>query len=70
MAVIQVPPKTKAKLSELILERNRLNAMIDGIVDVLRETRDVPPDWQLYNLDVGFAPPPGEIAGTDDPNHE
>lgn len=70
MSVIAIPPKTKAKLSELILERNRITGTIDGLVDALREAMNVPDSWQLYNLDVGFAPPPGEVAETGDPNHE
>lgn len=66
---IVIPPKTKAKLTELVIERNRLNSQIDGIIDIARETMNVPDNWQLYDIDAGFTPP-GEIADADDPNHE
>ncbi len=77
MSIIAIPPKTKAKLTSLIAQRDQLqtalngaNAAIDGIVEAMRETMNVPDTWKLENLDRGFVPPPGDIAETGDPNHE
>ena len=77
MAVIAVPPKTKAKLTQLIAQRDQLQAAlngvqtsIDGVVETMRELMDVPDTWTLTNLERGFVPPEGEVAETGDPNHE
>ena len=77
MSVIQIPPKTKTKLTALIAQRDQLqvalngvNGTIESVVEAMRETMNVPDTWTLENLDRGFVPPAGELAETGDPNHE
>jgi hypothetical protein len=69
MSVILIPPKTKAKLTALIAQRDQLQVALNGvtsnlenIVDAMRETMNVPETWRLDNLDAGFVAPPEEPA--------
>lgn len=65
MTTGQIPPKTKARLTTLIAQRDQLQTAlngvqvsIEGIVDAMRETMNIPEDWTLDNLDRGFVAPP------------
>ena len=53
---IPVPPRTADRLKELIAQRNQLNMMIDVVVATASELLDVPPDYELFNIDVGWRP--------------
>ena len=75
--VALLPPKTKARLANLIQQRNQaqivvggLNSTIEEVVGATRELMDIPETWTLDDIEKGFiapAPPPGEPT---DPNHE
>ncbi len=75
--VIQLPPKTKARLTSLIQQRNQAQivatgyqATVDEVVAATRELMDIPETWTLDDIEKGFiapAPPPSEPT---DPNHE
>jgi hypothetical protein len=75
--VALLPPKTKARLANLIQQRNQaqivvsgLNTTIEEVVATTRELMDIPDTWTLEDIEKGFidpAPPPSEPT---DPNHE
>lgn len=65
---ITLPPKTKARLAQLIAQREKLQAALTGTVQTIeevvataKEIMNVPDDWQIEDLEVGFVafdPPP------------
>lgn len=56
MEPIPVPIKTAERLRFLIGQRDQLNMMIDVVVATASELLDVPPDYELFNIDVGWRP--------------
>ncbi len=57
---IPIPPQTREKLIKLVEERGRMDEKISAIVEAVRESKDVPPDYILQFIDRGFEPPPNE----------
>ncbi len=65
------PPKTKALLTSLAVQRNELQAALDGVKTALnsvvaasRELMDVPDDWQVNDIEVGFEAPSNTTSTT------
>lgn len=56
---IAIPPKTQARLAELVTAGQSIQQQIDGIVSTLREALDVPEGYQLRDVRIGFEPPAG-----------
>lgn len=54
---ITLPAPTVERLRNLIEQRNRLNDIIELIVATAREAQNVPADYQLRNIDVGWQKP-------------
>ena len=54
---IPFPPKTAATLRELVGAQRTLQAQIDAIVNTARDLLNVPDDYTIDNIDVGFVPP-------------
>lgn len=57
---IALPPKTQATLENAVNQQRMLQAQIDAIVVTLRDVMDVPEDYVLQSLAVGFEPPAPE----------
>ncbi len=55
---ILIPPATLERLEALVIQRQRLEERIDGTLETLRETLDVPSDYQIGEVRQGFVPPP------------
>jgi hypothetical protein len=75
--VIQLPPKTKARLTNLIQQRNQaqivvtgLNSTIEEVVAATRELMDIPDTWTLDDIEKGFIAPAAPPSEPTDPNHE
>lgn len=54
---IAIPPKTQARLAELVTAGQSIQGQIDGIVMALREAQNVPDNYQLRDVRIGFEPP-------------
>ena len=52
--IIQLPTKTKEKLTALIQQRETINLMINSIVDATRDALEVPDDYKLDDINIGF----------------
>ena len=63
MDSIQIPPKTQARLIELVTVSQKLQAQIDAIILTLRETLDVPEDYTLTDVRAGFEPAAKQEVG-------
>lgn len=61
---IPLPPKTAGILRELVGAQRTLQAQIDAIVNTARDLLNVPEDYVISNIEVGFTPPaqPVEVA--------
>ena len=55
--IIPLPPKTAGTLRELVSAQRTLQAQIDAIVNTARDLLNVPDDYMIDNIDVGFVPP-------------
>ena len=60
---IAIPPKTQATLENAVNQQRMLQAQIDAIVVTLRDVMDVPEDYVLQSLAVGFEPPVAQPDG-------
>lgn len=65
----QLPPKTKALLTGLVAQRNELQTALNGIdasinnvLATARELMDVPTDWTIGEIELGFVPPTQEAS--------
>lgn len=56
--VIAIPPAALDRLEWLIMQRQRIEAQIDGALAMLRGVLDVPDDYQISDVRRGFVPPP------------
>lgn len=56
-APIALPPKTRATLENAVNQQHFIQAQIDAIVVTARDLLNVPADYVLQSLDVGFEPP-------------
>ena len=54
---IAIPPKTMAMLENALTQQRMLQAQIDAIVMTARDLLDVPEDYELRSLAIGFEPP-------------
>lgn len=61
---IAIPPKTLQRLGDMLQAFNALNAQINAVDQTLREALNVPSDYELNDLRIGFEPP-AEAAGAD-----
>lgn len=57
MRTIPIPPKTQARMVELITAAQGIQRELDAIQLTLRETLDVPEDYTLRDVREGFVPP-------------
>lgn len=61
-AAIQLPPQTQERLQQLILQRDSAAAHIQQILQTAKELLDVPDDWTIANINVGFMPPDNDAG--------
>ncbi len=54
---IALPPKTQAALENAVNQQRMIQAQIDAIVMTARDLLEVPEDYVLQSLSVGFEPP-------------
>jgi len=54
---IAIPPKTMAMLENALTQQRMLQAQIDAIVMTARDLLNVPENYELRTLAVGFEPP-------------
>lgn len=52
-----LPEKSRALLAELIRERDRINGLIEAVVQATRAALDVPEDYTLPSVEAGFVAP-------------
>jgi hypothetical protein len=62
---ILLPPKTVARLEPLINQRQMVQAQIDAIVFTARDLLDVPDDYVINDIRLGFVPPADYIEVPD-----
>ena len=53
---IAIPTLTRARLEKLLQAKQALQAQIDSTIATVREVLDVPSDYTIAALDVGFVP--------------
>jgi hypothetical protein len=75
--VILLHPKTKARLTNLIQQRNQAQIVatgfqttIDEVLATARELMDIPETWTLEDIEKGFIAPAAPPSEPTDPNHE
>ncbi len=54
---IQLPPKTIVMLENLINQQQLIQAQINAVLATARDLLNVPDDFVLQSLAVGFEPP-------------
>lgn len=54
---IALPEKTQERLENLVRAQQETQRLIDVIVATAREAMDVPDDWQISDVRVGFVGP-------------
>ena len=54
---ITIPPRSQARLAELATAGQSIQDQINGMVLALREALDVPDNYQLRDVRIGFEPP-------------
>jgi hypothetical protein len=62
MQAVQLPPRTLERLSELLRQRDVTTALIDTTITTAREALEVPDDWDIRDVRVGFVSP--GVAGS------
>jgi len=61
--IIALPERTRERLAELIRQRDITGALIDTTIMTAREAMDVPDDWTINDVRVGFVAPQSETPG-------
>lgn len=54
---IKLPQPTLTRLTELIRQRDMVTALIDNTIATAREVLEVPDDWTISDVRVGFVGP-------------
>lgn len=54
MKTIAIPPKTQQRLTDLVNTQQNVQNIINAILDTLRETLEVPDDYEVRDIRVGF----------------
>lgn len=57
---IPLPKPTLERLTEYIRQRDMMTALIDTTLATAREVLEVPDDWQISDVRVGFVGPERE----------
>ena len=63
MYTIQIPPKTRERMTELVDVIQAAQGQLQAIEATLRETLNVPDTYTLRNVHEGFVPPARSDAG-------
>lgn len=61
-SAILIPPGTLTRLEALLTQRQQIDGQVDAIVTTLRETLNVPDDYQIGDVRRGFVPPQEQDA--------
>jgi len=59
---ILIPPGTLTRLEVLLTQRQQIDEQVNAIVATLRETLNVPDDYQIGDVRRGFVPPQEQDA--------
>lgn len=66
MQTIQLPPQTRSRIEALLAQRNTLQNLLNAIIDTAAEALQVPPDYELRDLNVGWQQKEQKESGAPD----
>lgn len=60
---VPLPPPTRERLENLVRAQQETQRLIDAIVQATRDALQVPDDWTISDVRVGFVGPQEENPG-------